>query len=167
MTDSHHLLEAWLVEGAVGDPPRELAVHASVCESCARRLGAFDALAGVDVGAAGSPPPLRPPTRVAIALAWARFGTAVVGTVLAGILVVFGGTQFVGFVGSLQGSPDPSIVGLATPDSGPGDTPGPEPAVAPSLATEHSGTPIPTFIPLPSLAPNEPALDPPYAPRCR
>ncbi len=166
MTDSHHLLEAWLVEGAAGDPPRELAVHASVCESCARRLGAFDSLAGVDVAAAGSPPPLPPPTRVAAALLWARLATAVAGTVVAGILVVFGISQLVGFVGSLEGSPGPSIVGLATPadSQNPGDTPGPQPAVEPSLATEPSGTPIPSHIPLPSLAPNEQPPDPPNAP---
>jgi hypothetical protein len=164
MTDSHHLLEAWLVDGAVGDPPRELAVHASVCESCARRLGAFDSLATIDVDAAGSPPPLAAPTRVAVWLAWARLTTAVAGTVVAGILVVFGATQLVGLVGLLDGNPGPSdLVGLATP-MGRQDSPGPDPAVEPSLVAEPSGTPIPSFIPLPSQAPNELPPDPPDAP---
>jgi len=163
MTDSHHLLEAWLVDGAVGDPPRELAVHASVCESCARRLGAFDSLATIDVNAAGSPPPLAPPTRVAVGLAWARLATAVAGTIVAGILVVFGATQLAGFVGSLDLNPGPSgLMGLATP-TGNEESPGPDPAVEPSI-TEPTPTPIPSFIPLPSLAPQATPLQAPSAP---
>ena len=85
--DPHHLLEAWLVEGADGDPPREVAVHAAVCASCARRLGAFDALALLDVAAAGSPRPLAARSRIVIGLEWARVGAAIAGTVVAGIIV--------------------------------------------------------------------------------
>jgi hypothetical protein len=166
MTDSHQILDEWLVEGAVGDPPREVAVHAAVCASCARRLGAFDSLAAVDVGAAGSPPPLPVPSRLVLGLAWARLGTAVAGTVVAGILVVFGASQLVGWVGNLDIGPAPSeIAGLLTP--GPPDDDGslnPDPAVEPSFTPEPSGTPIPSFIPLPSLAPNEQPPDPPSAP---
>jgi Fibronectin type III domain len=166
MTDSHHLLEEWLVEGAVGDPPRELAVHASVCESCARRLGAFDSLAGVDVGAAGSPPPLRPLTRLTIALAWARTGTAVAGVVVAGILVVFGATQLVGIMGILSPPPSGGVAVVSPSGVVAGDTGGPpsgqpEPAVEPSIG---EATPLPTFIALPSLAPQATPLPVPGTP---
>ena len=59
--DPHIQLEEWLVDGAVNDPPREMAFHASMCDECLSRLNAFDSLAAVDVGAAGSPPPLARP----------------------------------------------------------------------------------------------------------
>jgi hypothetical protein len=172
VTDPHHLLEEWLIEGAVGDPPREVAVHAAVCESCTRRIGGFDSLAAVDVGAAGSPPPLAPPTRLLIGLAWARLGTAVVGTVVAGILVVFGASQLVGFVGNL--GPDPTD-GVAAVES-PTDTTGfaasgslaslsPGPGGEPSLP-EQTPTPS-TFIPLPSQAPGAQTIPAPAAPSLR
>jgi hypothetical protein len=164
--DSHHLLEAWLAEGADGDPPREVAVHAAVCESCARRLGAFDALALVDVAGAGSPPPLPARSRIVVGLAWARVGAAIAGTVVAGIIVVFAASQLVGFVGTLPAPSDGVALGSASlggsegPDQG---TSGPEPADEPSVAGP-TPTPIPSFIPLPSLEPQATPLPAPAAP---
>jgi hypothetical protein len=115
MTDLHAQLEAWLVDGAIGDPPREIAVHATLCESCTARLGAFDALALIDVGAAGSPPPLAAPTRLRVGVARARRATAVAGTVLAGILVVLGVSQLVGSVERPAGGPEGTqLAGLST-----------------------------------------------------
>ena len=165
MTDSHHLLEAWLIEGAIGDPPRELAVHAAVCDSCARRLGAFDSLATVDVSAAGSPLPAAAPSRLVLALGWARRGGAVFGTVVAGVIVVFAASQLAGLVGDLP-APTGGVAfetgsGEATPDA-PGSE-GPEPAGEPSVAAP-TPSPIPTFIPLPSLDPQATALSAPAAP---
>jgi hypothetical protein len=163
--DPHHLLESWLAEGADGDPPREVAVHAAVCESCARRLGAFDALALLDVAAAGSPPPLPARSRIVVGLAWARVGTAIAGTVVAGIIVVFAATQLVGFVGMLPAPSDGFALGSSSP--GPTDADegasGPEPAEEPSVA-EPPATPISSFIPLPSLAPQATPLPAPAAP---
>jgi hypothetical protein len=163
--DPHHLLEAWLAEGADGDPPREVAVHAAVCDSCARRLGAFDALALVDVAAAGSPPPLPAPSRLVIGLAWARVGAAIAGTVVAGIILVFAATQLVGFVGTLPAPSDG--VALGSPSLGPATSErgssGPEPADEPSAAGP-TPTPIPSFIPLPSLEPQATPLPAPAAP---
>jgi hypothetical protein len=165
MTDPHHLLEAWLAEGAVGDPPREVAVHASVCDSCARRIGAFDSLALIDVGAAGSPPPLGAPSRIAVALAWARVGAAIAGTVVAGIFVVFAASQIVGFVGSLPAPSDGVALG-SPPDQG--SVLGASGSIAPEpgqpSVPEPTPTPIPTFIPLPSLDPQATPLPAPAAP---
>ena len=122
MTDTHAQLEAWLVDGAMGDPPREIAVHATLCEACTARLGAFDALALIDVAAAGSPPPLAVPSRLRIGVAWARLATVVVGTVVAGILVVFGVSQLVGLggpAGGPAGGPEGTeLAGLSNPSGG-------------------------------------------------
>jgi hypothetical protein len=164
--DPHHLLEDWLADGAVGDPPREVAVHATVCDACARRLGAFDGLALVDVSAAGTPPPLPARSRFAIGLAWARAGTAVAGAVLAGILVVFAGSQLFGMVGGLPASSDG--VGFASPSpdgsvSLDGGSTSPGPATEPS-ADAPVATPIPSFVALPSVAPGATPLPAPAAP---
>jgi hypothetical protein len=165
--DPHHLLEDWLADGAVGDPPREVAVHATVCDACARRLGAFDGLALVDVSAAGSPPPLPARGRFAIGVAWARAGTAVAGAVLAGIIVVFAGSQLVGMVGGLPSSSDGSGVTSPSPDgsfSVEGGSTSPGPATEPS-AEEPVATPIPSFVALPSVAPGATPLPAPAAPQ--
>ena len=154
--DPHIQLEEWLVDGAVNDPPREMAFHASMCDECLSRLNAFDSLAAVDVGAAGSPPPLVAPTRVVVGLAWARLATAAVGGILALLLVFAGASQLIGFVGHAN-KPDASLVAVASAtemqtDGGPIGTFGPGPATEPSPSEGPTPTPIPTFIPLPSVA---------------
>jgi hypothetical protein len=86
---------------------------------------------------------------------------------VAGILVVFGASQLVGFVGNIGDNlPAASgAVAFETPtfDGQPASL-GPNPAVEPSATTEPSGTPIPTFIPLPSQSANEPPLALPGTP---
>ncbi len=164
MTDSHQLIEAWLAEGAIGDPPRELAVHATVCASCARRIGAFDSLAAVNVAAAGSPPPLTAPSPIWLLLARGRAATTIAATVAAGILVVFGASQLIGSIGPPE-VPGPSQVAVAMtpgPDGKPVDGHGPQPAEVP--ASEPPSDPIASFVPLPSASPNEPPLAAPNAP---
>jgi len=164
--DPHQALEEWLAEGAVNDPPREMAFHASMCDECLARISAFDSLGGVDVGAAGSPPPLPAPTPLRVGLAWARMGTAIAGVVLAGILVVAGASQLIGLL-NLGGNPQPSLVAVASPaqtDAGGFHTFGPSPATEPSPSTGPTPTPIPTFIPLPSVAPAAAPLAFPNAP---
>jgi len=180
MTDSHAQLEAWLVDGALGAPPREIAVHATLCESCTARLGAFDALALIDVAAAGSPPPLAAPTRLRMGVAWARLGTAIVGAVVAGILVVFGVSQLFGLVGPGAGPNPTDVVALASAVDGgpaqsrhqsggdstpaeaptpsgfetplPGVTPGPLLSLLPD-ATPRPPTPFPSASPAPTPTP--------------
>ena len=135
--DPHIQLEEWLVDGAANDPPREMAFHASMCDECLSRLNAFDSLSAVDVGAAGSPPPLLAPTRVVVGLAWARLATAAAGGILALILVLAGASQLIGFVGHAS-KPDASLVAVASAtevaqtDGGPIGTFGPSPATEPS-----------------------------------
>ena len=149
MTDSHQLVEAWLAEGAIGDPPRELAVHATVCASCARRIGAFDSLAAVNVAAAGSPPPLTAPSPFWLLLARGRAATTIAATVAAGILVVFGASQLIGSIGPPE-VPGPSQVAVAMtpgPDGKPVDGHGPRPGGG---AASEPSDPIASFVPLPS-----------------
>lgn len=165
MTDLHTQLAAWLADGALGDPPREIAVHASVCEQCAASLGAFDALALIDVGAAGSPPPLGARSRLRVGTAWARVGTALTATVLAGLVVGFGIAQLVGSGEPASGQPgEPEgteLAGLFAPsneaaqsDAAPGDaTPGEAPT-ATALPTPLPGaTPGPQAPPVPGATP--------------
>ena len=148
MTDSHSQLEAWLVDGAMGDPPRETAVHATLCESCTARLGAFDALALIDVAAAGSPPPQAATSRVRRGVAWARLGSAVVGTVVAGIILVFGASQLLG-LGTPAGGPNAThVVAVVSPSEGgePGRSQDPSsigPDLAETAAPGASATPQP------------------------
>jgi hypothetical protein len=165
MTDSHAQLEAWLVDGAMGDPPREIAVHATLCESCTARLGAFDALALIDVAAAGSPHPQAAPSRVRMGVAWARRGTAVAGTVLAGILVILGLSQVVGLGGRPTGEPEGTqLAGLSTSSDHGGPAPsqrelstlGPDAAETPTSSVPATAQPGFTPGPLPAVPPATP-----------
>ena len=191
MTDSHDQFVGWLIDGARGDPPRDLAVHASVCESCAVRLGAFDALGLIDVSAAGAPPALASPTRIRAGLAWARLATAVAGTIVVGILVVYGATQLIGLVRP-AGGPDPAngvalasqagrspsvegevepLVFTPIPAEAPSptidETPGPglTPGLQPSLSVVTTPLPLPTPPP-PTPTPTPTAPGPPTSVAC-
>ena len=42
--DPHDRFLTWLLDGAQGDPPRDLALHASLCQACMDWVGAHDAL---------------------------------------------------------------------------------------------------------------------------
>jgi hypothetical protein len=167
MTDSHAQLEAWLVDGAMGDPPRETAVHATLCESCTARLGAFDALALIDVAAAGSPPPQAAPSRVRTGVAWARLGSAVVGTVVAGIILAFGASQLLGLA-TPAGEPNAThLVAVASDESGQSlDLSSTEldatatPTAGASATPQAGVTPGPLPIPPPDATPRPPTPQP-------
>ena len=55
MSEGHERFQEWLTAGAEGDPPRDAAVHASVCDSCRQSTIALDQLAAVDPGRAPMP----------------------------------------------------------------------------------------------------------------
>jgi len=81
-SDLHLRFERWLLAGAAGEPPRDLALHASVCGECTARIAAFDLLTLVDAGRAPLPPS-RPAQRSrSPLLRLARAGGAVAGVVL-------------------------------------------------------------------------------------
>jgi hypothetical protein len=54
--DLHERFVDWLADGAEGEPPRDLALHASSCEDCMRAVAAIESLRAIDVGAAPLPP---------------------------------------------------------------------------------------------------------------
>jgi hypothetical protein len=70
--DAHSLVDAWLIGGASGELPRDLAVHASLCAQCQASIAAFDMLGAVDLDRAGFPP-----ARVAATQRGMRRGVAV------------------------------------------------------------------------------------------
>jgi hypothetical protein len=63
VNDLHETFRTWLVAGARDGLPRDVALHASACPDCLRTVAAFDALAGVDPGAAPEPALIAPATR--------------------------------------------------------------------------------------------------------
>lgn len=65
--DAHRRFSAWLIAGAPGEPPRDAALHASVCDECMARVSALDALAAIDAGRALLPPSIRAPQHGRIA----------------------------------------------------------------------------------------------------
>ena len=54
--DLHERFDEWLVAGAEGDPPRDLAVHASSCGACLRSVAALDSIQAIEIGDAPLPP---------------------------------------------------------------------------------------------------------------
>ncbi len=64
--ESHDRFREWLAVGAEGDPPRDLAVHASVCPECQQSMAAFDRLDAIDPGKAAAPRQALAPDVVAV-----------------------------------------------------------------------------------------------------
>ena len=145
MSDPHGRFVAWLLDGASGDPPRDLAVHASLCASCMQLVAAHDALARIDVGRAPLPPWRPPAIRRALVRQAGRFAAATASMVLLGGAVILGASQILagragngqeraGGVLAASGSPEasassglpgsPSASGSATPSASPSASPG-------------------------------------------
>lgn len=55
MSVLHEAFETWLVDGARGDPARDVAIHASACPECMVLANARDALAQLDTTSASMP----------------------------------------------------------------------------------------------------------------
>lgn len=92
MNELHERFGAWLAAGASGEPPRDVALHASGCAECLARAAAFDTLAAVDPGAAGPPPVLAAASAVdepGLALRVLRIGAGATAVVLLSLAVGF------------------------------------------------------------------------------
>lgn len=125
MTDLHDRLAEWLAEAAPGDPPRDLALHASGCVECMARASAIDALADVDPSRAPEPPPhvggaTRPAGVLPVARAVAALAT--MGLLVAAVLVGAGaliGDRSPAGSGShpeASGTPGEGVLGAAASD---------------------------------------------------
>src|SRR5438477_1398366 len=170
MSDPHGRFVAWLLDGGSGDPPRDLAVHASLCASCMDWVAAHDALARIDVGRAPLPPwrPTALRSRPVMSQA-GRFAAATASMVLLGGAVIIGASQILagragngqeraGGVLAASGSPEASasssLPGLPSPSGAatssgsasapPGQTPGLRQPVATSNPFIPPGTPRPS-----------------------
>jgi hypothetical protein len=132
-SDPHFTFAAWLADGAEGEPPRDAALHASVCPECLRQVAAFDALARVDPSRAVLPASRRAaaPSRTLPSLRWSG---AVAGTVLAVAVAGIGGSQLLASATAL-GSASPSPVGEVLGARGT-----PAFALTPSPSSDRSAT---------------------------
>lgn len=159
MNEAHARFHDWLTSGAEGDPPRDLAVHASVCDDCRQSIAAFDRLAGINPGLAGMPAEPTGSERGRLAMAGRLVGATAVlfGAAILGV----GVSQLIGMerhdapVAHASPTPDQNVLGrTATPQpslraSGP-ETLTPLGTPIPTARPRPGGTPIPGRTPAPT-----------------
>ena len=149
---AHERFRAWLDEGAVGEPARDLAIHAAVCPVCAGWVRAHDALTAIDTGLA--PLPSSRPAAATVPGGLRRVGryaAAAGGLVLAGGVVTFGVSQVLS--GSLTFFPERAgeVLG-ATGSPGPAAASAPGGSATPAAVTAtETATPSPLATPGPAL----------------
>ena len=166
MSDPHGRFLAWLLDGAQGEPPRDLAVHAALCGTCMDWAAAHDALHRIDVGRAPLPP-WHPAVvkRPAGILQLGRTAAAAASVLLVGGAIALGASQILagragkgseptGGVLAASGSPEPSAPTASDRPSGSAsasELPSPTPRLT---LTEPPATAYPAFLgtPIPSAS---------------
>ncbi|MGH2455822.1 MAG: hypothetical protein ACRDHD_06150 [Candidatus Limnocylindria bacterium] len=137
--DPHGRFGEWLIAGASDEPPRDVALHASVCPECAAQIAAFDQLTVVDTGRA----PLPPSPQRSTATSFEIKGTARAVLAVAGVTV---STVALGII-ALQAVDLGDLVGTR-----------PEPSSPTQAVLGGAGGPTPTMLPtdgsLPTSAPS-------------
>ena len=150
LSDPHHTFWTWLAEGTPGEPPRDAALHASVCGECMRQVAALDALRAIDLGRAILPASRLAPHAARRGTASIRWAGAAVAGVMGAVIVGFGATHLLavptsstpsatsdlpaGAVLGATGTPLATTTGAATPSA----------ATATPVATEATATAVPT-----------------------
>lgn len=168
MNEAHQRFHDWLTAGADGDPPRDIAVHASVCAGCRQSIEALDLLAGVNTGLASMPAEPTGREHGRLAMAGRLIGATAI--LFSAAMLGVGVSQLIGVsrggapVAQASPAPDQNVLGAtatpqpnepaATPSAPqetltPLDTPRPRPVVSPVPRR----TPGPTPIPLPTAPP--------------
>lgn len=147
MSEPHARFQAWLLAGAEGNPPRDLAVHASVCSACRASIAAFDRLDFIDPGATTVPAPTRPVMRGVLVRVGRAVG-ATVGVMIAATVLGVGGWQL---IDAARGGPGGGIAQASrTPDqdvlAGSG-TPGATSQETSASASMASASDVPTAAP--------------------
>ena len=185
MTDPHGRFETWLAEATPGDPPRDLALHASTCPECLARAASLDALAAVDPGMAPVPPlhVRRTPRRASAApIPRAVAGVAAVGLLGTAVLVGTGALLTGRFpagdgAAGASRSPDEGVLSVAggrdaTPTVEPSTTPtatssaspdaddSPNPTASPQASAATAPAPAPAPVPAPPAATPRPVTSP-------
>ena len=154
MNEAHRRFQEWLAAGADGEPPRDLAVHASVCADCQRSIAALDRLAAIDPSRAAMPAARETvPEARGGAVRMGRLVGAAAGVLFSAVILGIGASQLISLSRSGQ-------VGQATPTPGQGQffTTTPEPSSGESIASPGESfpppaTPTPTPIPTPEPTP--------------
>jgi hypothetical protein len=173
MNEAHRRFHEWLSSGAEGDPPRDLAVHASVCEGCRQSIAAFDRLAGINPGLASMPREPNGRERGAVAIAGRLLAATAV--LLSAAVLGVGASQLIGVernggtVAQASPTPNQNVLGgtataqpsqeaapssaqeTLTPLGTPDPTARPRPAVTP-IPWHPAPTPVPTAIPAPTTS---------------
>ncbi len=158
MNEAHRRFQEWLAAGADGEPPRDLAVHASVCADCQRSIAALDRLAAIDPGRAPMPAAretVPEPQKGAVRMG--RVVGAAAGVLFSAVILGIGASQLISLSRSGQ-------IAQATPTPGQSLTNTPEPTLFATPVPTAEPTPIPTPIPTPEPTPPPPP-GAPSAPR--
>jgi hypothetical protein len=155
--DPHGRFSAWLLAAPDEDPPRDLAVHASVCRECQLEIAAFDMLTAIDLARAGMPPPRVLATRRRLGTA-GRVAVAVSGT--AALAAIGVGGWRLADAGALVGGPaseaptqavlgntgHPEVTQAASPsarNAAPSERSASSPPSSPSIAPSTLPLPLP------------------------
>ena len=158
--DLHQRFGRWLLAGASGEPPRDLALHASLCAECMRRIAAFDLLTTIDPGRAPLPPsrpwaPARPPllrlARGAGALTGVALVAVVVGVGLGSVLELRSTQAGADASGSAQS--DVPVQGVLGATGGPSTTESGSPSAAPTGEPTSLESAAATRTPAPAIPP--------------
>jgi hypothetical protein len=177
VNEQHQRFREWLTAGAEGDPPRDVAVHASLCTECRRSIAALDLLAMINPGMASMPaePTDRERGRLAMAgrlmgATAVLFSAAILGV---GVSQLIGVSHPNGLVAQASQTPEQNVLAqTATPGaSQPSASPSPpeetltplgtpEPTAQPPRATPRPffpppPTPVPTAVPTPIVLPSD------------
>src|SRR4026209_2028094 len=129
MNEGHQRFQNWLIAGAEGDPPRDLAVHASVCTVCQRSIVALDELGLVNTGLARMPGVPRGRERSRLVLAGRLVGATAV--LFSAAILGVGVSQLIG-VSQHPGGPVGQATSTPSPNQGVlGETATPQPSPSP------------------------------------
>jgi outer membrane biosynthesis protein TonB len=180
MMDLHDRFDDWLAGGAQGEPPRDLALHASTCDGCLRAVAVVESLQAIQVEAAGLPPQRSVPGRPRPF----RIARMVVGALAAIVLAVSVGIGASGMLGTPLAADDPatptaegvlaggptaaaterSASASPTPSASETPTPGPSATDAAAASPEPTSAPQPPPPPPPPFRTPAPLPPPPTAP---
>jgi Bacterial Ig domain len=173
--DLHERFADWLAGGAEGDPPRDLAIHASGCMDCMRAVAALESVQAVDAGAASMPPSHAVGSEPLVTLGAARVAVGAAAVILLAASVGIGasgwfrpsepiaeasGTPAGEVLGGVPASASESPTRRPSPTVRATGTPGPSPTPE---ATTAAATAAPIQAPPPRTAPPPPPTDEPTA----
>ena len=183
MSDLHDRLADWLGAGAPGEPARDVALHASACQTCLGRIAALDALADIDLGGAPIPPTAAGQAVSSAILVRALIGTTAVAVLTVGIVAGSGlMPPRVPADGATASTTPPTpgggvLAGEGAPSTPSPTTDNPDASAAPTRAAPSAeatpgpvgggsgpvaGGPVPAGTPPPRATPsNEPPVTPP------